>query len=172
MIQVILDDITKVELDAIINSANKSLLSGSGVCGVIHKAAGKELEIECKKYGPLEEGNSIITKGYNLKSRNVIHTVAPKYYLLQENREELLRSCYYTSLKLADENNLKAIGYPAIGIGVYKWPIELALTIAVEEVAKYMKHENRNIDNVYFIVRDERLKKAYEFLIGKYTIGE
>lgn len=169
MIQVILDDITKVELDAIVKSANKSLLSGSGVCGVIHRAAGKELELECKEHGPLEEGNSIITKRYNLKSKNVIHTVAPKYYLLQENREELLRSCYYTSLKLADENNLKVIGCPAIGIGVYKWPIELALTIAVEEVARYMKHENKNIENVYFIVRDERLKKAYEFLIGKYV---
>ena len=102
MIKVILGDITEVELDAIVNSANKSLLSGSGVSGAIHKAAGKELELECKEHGPLEEGNSIITKGYNLRSKNVIHTVAPKYYLLQENREELLRSCYYTSLKLAD----------------------------------------------------------------------
>ncbi len=168
MIKVILKDITEVEFDAIVNSANKSLLRGSGLSGAIHRAAGKELEIECKDIGPLDEGNSIITKGYNLKSKNIIHTVAPKYYLLQENREDLLRKCYYTSMKIADRNNFKSIGYPAIGIGVYKWPIELALTIAVEEISRYIRNENKNIENVYFVVRDERLKKAYEFLIEKH----
>lgn len=120
---------------------------------------------------PLEEGNSIITKGYNLKSKNVIHAVAPKHYLLQENREELLRSCYSTSLKIADENNLKSIGYPAIGIGVYKWPVELALTIAIEETLKYMMYENKNIGIVYFIVTDKKLKDAYDFLIDKFMKG-
>lgn len=168
MIKVILGDITEVEFDVIVNSANKSLLVGSGLSGAIHRAAGKELEIECKEIGPLDEGNSTITKGYNLKSKNIIHTVAPKYYLLQENREELLRKCYYTSMRIADVNNLKNIGYPAIGIGIYKWPIELALTIAVEEISRYIRNENNNIENVYFVVRDERLKKAYEFLIDKY----
>lgn len=169
MIKAIVGNITELKLDGVVNSANKNLLSGSGVSGAIHKAAGKELEIECKKYAPLEEGNSVITNGYNLKSKNVIHTVAPKHYLLQENREELLRSCYYTSLKIADENKLKTIAYPAIGIGVYKWPVELALTIAVEEVARYISSENKNIEEVYFVVMDEKLKKEYETLIDKYT---
>lgn len=168
MIEVILGDLTKVEFDAIVNSANKSLLSGSDLSEAIHRAAGKELEVECEKLGPIEEGSSIVTKGYGLKSKNIIHTVSPKYYLLQENREELLSKCYYSSMKLADEKNFKSVGYPAIGIGIYKWPIELALTIAVGEISKYMKNENTNIEKIYFVVRDEKLKEAYEFLIDKY----
>ena len=91
MIKAVLEDITKMDVDAIVNSANERLTPGAGVSGAIHKAAGKELAKECKKYGKLEDGNSVITKGYNLKAGYVIHTVAPKYYLEQENREELLR---------------------------------------------------------------------------------
>ena len=109
MIKTSLEDITKMDVDAIVNSANERLTPGSGVSGAIHKAAGKELAEECKKIGKLEEGNSVIIKGYNLKAKYVIHTVAPKYYLEQENREELLRNCYKTSLKLVDENNCKTI---------------------------------------------------------------
>lgn len=169
MVEVLLGNIVKEKLDVIVNSANQSLLAGSGISGAIHKEAGPELEKECRKYGLIEEGQSALTKGYKLKSKHVIHTVAPKYYLLQEDREELLRSCYSTSLKLTDENNLKTIGYPAIGIGMYKWPIELALTIAVEETCKYLKQYNTNIEKVYFIVNDERLENAYQFLIDKYS---
>lgn len=120
MIEVLIGNITKQKIDAVVNSANQSLLGGSGISGAIHKAAGEELERECMKYSPLEEGQSVITKGYELDSKHVIHTVAPKYYSIQENREKLLRSCYSTSLELADQNNLKTIGYPAIGIGMYK----------------------------------------------------
>lgn len=169
MIKVLLGNITKQKLDVIVNSANQSLLAGSGISGAIHKKAGPELEKECREHGSIEEGQSVLTKGYDLESKHVVHTVAPKYYLLQENREELLRSCYSTSLKLTDENNLTTIGYPAIGIGMYKWPIELALTIAVEETYKYLQNHNTNIEKVYFIVNDERLKDAYEYLIDKYN---
>lgn len=167
MLEVIVGDLTKMDLDAIVNSANSALLSGAGVSGAIHKAAGAELEREGRQHAPLEEGNSIITKGYDLKAKHVVHTVAPKYYLEQENREELLRSSYYTSLKLADENKVKTIGYPAIGIGIFKWPVELALTIAIEEVNKYLKNENKNIEKVSFVVMDEELKETYESIISK-----
>lgn len=140
-------------------------LGGSGVSGAIHKAAGEELELESRKYAPLAEGQSIKTKGYNLKSKNVIHTVAPKYYMMQENREELLRSCYRSSLEIADENNLKTIGFPAIGIGIYKWPAELGLRIAVEEAVSYMREKNKNIENIYFITISGETKVIYETLI-------
>jgi len=170
MIDVILGNIVHVELDAIVNSANKYLIQGSGVSGAIHKAAGNELEIESRKHAPLQEGNSIITKGYNLKSKYVIHTVAPKYYMLQENREELLRNCYRTSFKIADKNNLRNIGYPAIGLGVCKWPVELALSIAIEEAMKYIANENNNIEDIYFITVNEEIKRVYESLINKFSV--
>lgn len=165
MIEVILADITKVELDVIVNSANQHLIGGSGVSGAIHKAAGEELELESKEYAPLAEGKAILTKGYNLSSKHVIHTVAPKYYMMQENREELLRSCYRTSLEIADESNLKSIGFPAIGIGIYKWPVELGLTIAVKEAINYMREQNENIEKVYFITISGETKAVYEALI-------
>lgn len=123
------------------------------------------MELESRKYAPLAEGQSIKTKGYNLKSKNVIHTVAPKYYMMQENREELLRSCYRSSLEIADENNLKTIGFPAIGIGIYKWPAELGLRIAVEEAVSYMREKNKNIENIYFITISGETKVIYETLI-------
>lgn len=123
------------------------------------------MELESREYAPLAEGQSIKTKGYNLKSKNVIHTVAPKYYMMQENREELLRSCYRSSLEIADENNLKTIGFPAIGIGIYKWPAELGLRIAVEEAVSYMREKNKNIENIYFITISGETKVIYETLI-------
>ena len=171
MIKAVLEDITKMDVDAIVNSANERLSPGAGVSGAIHKAAGKGLAEECKKHSPLGEGNSIITKGYNLKAKYVIHTVAPKYYLEQENREELLRSCYKTSLELADENNCKTIAFPAIGIGIYKWPVDLGLSIAVEEVKKYLKDHNKNLETVYFACRNnEELAKIYQDLIDTIII--
>lgn len=166
MIKTSLEDITKMDVDVIVNSANSGLAPGSGVSGAIHKAAGKELEEECKKHRPVEEGEAVITKGYNLKAKYVIHTVAPKYYLNQENREELLRSCYRTSLRLADENKCRTMAFPAIGIGIYKWPKELGLTIAVEEVKDYLKNHNKNLKTVYFACRDDQdLAKNYEGII-------
>ena len=171
MIKAVLEDITKMDVDAIVNSANERLTPGAGVSGAIHKAAGKELAEKCKKYGKQEDGNSVITKGYNLKAKYVIHTVAPKYYLEQENREELLRNCYKTCLKLADENNCKSIAFPAIGIGIYKWPVDLGLSIAVGEVKKYLKDDNKNLETVYFACRNnEELAKKYQELIDTITV--
>ncbi len=166
MIKAKLEDITKMDVDAVVNSANERLTPGSGVSGAIHKAAGTELAEECKKHSPLKEGNSIITNGYDLVAKYVIHTVAPKYYLKQENREELLRNCYKTSLRLADENNCKTIAFPAIGIGIYKWPVDLGLGIAVEEVKKYLKGDNKNLETVYFACRNNKeLAETYQRLI-------
>ncbi len=163
-IEIIKGDITKLRVDAIVNAANKTLLGGGGVDGAIHRAAGRELFEECKTLNGCETGQSKITKGYNLPSKFVIHTVGPVWRGGKNNEEELLKSCYLTSLNLAIKNNIKTIAYPAISCGIYGFPIEKAAKIAFETVKDFISQNDR-IEKIIFIDINDKVINEYKKLV-------
>ena len=154
-------DITKLEVDAVVNAANSSLLGGGGVDGAIHRAAGIELLNECKTLNGCETGDAKITKGYNLPSKYVIHTVGPVWSDGKRNDSELLKSCYRKSLESAVSNNIKTIAFPNISTGVYRFPKRIAADIAINTVKNFMQ-ETSLIDKVIFVVFDEENFKIYK----------
>jgi O-acetyl-ADP-ribose deacetylase (regulator of RNase III) len=149
-LQIVEGDITEVDVDAIVNAANSSLLGGGGVDGAIHRAAGKKLLEECKALGSCETGRAKITKGYNLKARYVIHTVGPVWGDEDGNEDDLLASCYRNSLQLAAEHGLKSIAFPSISTGAFGFPMDRAVRIAIREVHAFLG-ANRGIEKVLLV---------------------
>jgi O-acetyl-ADP-ribose deacetylase (regulator of RNase III) len=135
--QVIVADITTLELDAIVNAANSSLLGGGGVDGAIHRKAGPELVAFCRTLGGCETGDAKISPGFNLPAGKVIHTVGPVWNGGGEREDEFLASCYRRSLEVAGQNGVATIAFPAISTGVYRFPPERAAEIAVRTVAEH-----------------------------------
>ncbi len=153
-------DITKLAVDAIVNAANSSLLGGGGVDGAIHRTAGPELVKECRTLAGCPTGEARITKGYNLAARHVIHTVGPVYSGKPRDKT-LLTGCYQNSLKLAAENNVHSLAFPAISCGVYGYPIEEACKIAVDTTCSFLKN-NLTIDKVIFMLFSPGNLKIYQ----------
>ena len=165
-IEIRLGDITKLNVDAIVNAANSFLLGGGGVDGSIHRAAGAELLEECRALKGCATGDAKITKGYNLPAKNVIHTVGPLWHGGNNNEDELLANCYRSSLKIAVENNIKSIAFPAISTGIYGFPQERAALIAVREVKDFLK-QNDLIEKVIFICFDQNTQRIYNKILGE-----
>lgn len=159
-------DITKLDVDAIVNAANTTLLGGGGVDGAIHRAAGPALLEECKTLNGCKTGEAKITNGYNLPAKFVIHTVGPVWNGGKNNEDKLLANCYLNSLKLAADNGIKTIAFPAISTGVYRFPLERAARIAYEEVKNFID-KNNTIEKVIFVAFDERTYKVYKNLLEK-----
>ncbi|MGB3225189.1 MAG: O-acetyl-ADP-ribose deacetylase [Desulforhopalus sp.] len=157
-IQIVNTDITKLEVDAIVNAANNSLLGGGGVDGAIHRAAGPELVKECKTLNGCATGEAKITCGYNLPAKFVIHTVGPIWKGGSNNERSLLASCYRKSLQCAVDNDCKTIAFPAISCGAYSFPIAEACDIAMHEVCNFLEKAN-SISAVYFSCFSPEIEK-------------
>ena len=142
-------DITTLEVDAIVNAANSALLAGGGVCGAIHRAAGPELERECRSFGGCETGDARLTRGYRLPARHVIHTVGPVWHGGRSGEPELLASCYRRCIEIAAVNGLRTLAFPSISTGIFGYPIELAASVAVTAVRAALR-EFPAIDEVIF----------------------
>ena len=163
-IEVVIADITTLEVDAIVNAANESLLGGGGVDGAIHRAAGPGLLAECEGLGGCPTGDAKITAGYNLPARHIIHTVGPIYRDGTRGEPELLVSCYRSSLALAVANDVRTIAFPAISCGIYGYPLAEACTIAGREVTAFVE-TGEVIDKVIFCCFSADAKAAYEQVI-------
>ena len=165
---VIQGDITQLQVDAIVNAANNSLLGGGGVDGAIHRAAGPELLEECRKLHGCDTGQAKITKGYNLTAKWVIHTVGPVWEGGNSGEDELLAQCYRNTLALAVQNGIKTIAFPAISTGAYGFPLHRATKIAVSEVNKFLQ-SNDSLEQAIFVCFGQNAYNCYLQVIQEMT---
>jgi O-acetyl-ADP-ribose deacetylase (regulator of RNase III) len=167
-LRAILGDITTLQVDAIVNAANSSLLGGGGVDGAIHRAAGPELLAECRLLGGTKTGEAKLTKGYRLPARFVIHAVGPVWRGGQHQEDELLASCYRNSIHIANERALESIAFPCISTGIYGYPGELAAAIAVRTVRESASTADRLREVVFCCFSGSDLK-LYEAILANET---
>jgi len=160
-IEIFEGDITKIEVDAVVNAANTSLLGGGGVDGAIHRAAGPELLAETRKIGGCPTGEARVTKGYRLPAKWVIHTVGPIWSGGNRNEDEFLASCYKNSLKAATQIGAVTVAFPSISTGAYRFPLERAVDIALRETKSFLQ-TNQSIEKVIFVCFGSEVYKKYE----------
>jgi O-acetyl-ADP-ribose deacetylase (regulator of RNase III) len=164
-IELVNDDITRMQVDAIVNAANSSLLGGGGVDGAIHRAGGKAILEECikirERQGGCKVGEAVITSAGNMPAKYVIHTVGPVWSQSKTGADELLANAYRNSLKLAVENQVKSIAFPNISTGIYHFPKDKAAEIAINTVHDFLSH-HKQIDKVVFVCFDDENYSIYK----------
>lgn len=164
-------DITKLPVDSIVNAANSSLLGGGGVDGAIHRAAGPELEFECRMLNGCKIGDAKLTKGYRLPARYIIHTVGPVWQGGGKGEAELLASCYRRSLELAAAKGCRTVAFPAISTGVYRYPKDQATQIAVGTVSAFTR-QNAVPETVIFCCFDQQTAELYQQALLRLAKGD
>ena len=170
-IEIVEGDITKLEVDAIVNAANARLAGGGGVDGAIHRAAGPELHEACRKLGGCRTGDAKVTPGFRLPAKSIIHAVGPVYRDGRHGEPELLASCYRRSLELAREHGCKSVAFPAISTGVYGYPFEEATRIAMRTVTDFLRDQSQ-IERVVFVFFGQRDYQAARRIAGELRAGE
>ncbi len=163
-IDIVRGDITRLDVDAIVNAANSMLLGGGGVDGAIHRAAGPDLVAECRTLGGCRPGEAKLTRGYRLPARFVIHTVGPVWKGGNNGEPDVLVNCYRNSLQLAADNGIKTVAFPAISCGAYGYPVAEASRVAIETTRDFLTANNK-IDKVIFALFDEDIYEAYRQLL-------
>ena len=162
-------DITRLDVDAIVNAANSQLLPGGGVCGAIHRAAGPALARACDAIGPCPTGSAVLTPGFNLKARHVIHAVGPVWQGGKEGEDAALAGCYRASLSLCRDRKLGSIAFPAISTGIYGFPPKQATKIAVATVAEWLKDQEWP-RRVIFVCFDAAMETIYRMVLNNLAV--
>ena len=160
-LRIVQGDITTFDVDAIVNASNVALMPGGGVCGAIHQAAGPELAECCREMAPCPTGEARLTPGYELLARHVIHAVGPVWMGGECGEDRLLRSCYHASLLLAVRHELKTLAFPAISTGSFRFPLERAARLALEEITRFLSHATL-LEQVTCVCYDGETLSAYE----------
>lgn len=166
MVEIIRGDITQLEVDAIVNAANCTLLGGGGVDGAIHRAAGRELLAECESLGGCATGDAKITKGYKLPAKHVIHCVGPVWHGGENDEDGLLASCYRTAMRIANEHGLVSIAFPCISTGIYGFPFERACRIALCEIFEALE-AGSSVKQVYCVCFSKGDLETYQRILDE-----